>query len=112
MIIVRTDLKMGRGKLATQVAHASVSAALKVMREEREWFESWLSTGQKKVVVKVDSEKELLEKYREALEKGLPTVLIRDAGLTQLPPGVATTVGIGPAPEELIDSITKSLKLL
>lgn len=103
---------MGKGKLAVQVAHASLSAALKVMEEKREWFEKWVASGQKKVVLKVDSEEDLLKRFGKALREGVPAVLIRDAGLTQIPPGTATAVGIGPAPEEVIDKVTSDLKLL
>jgi len=111
-IVVRTDLKMGKGKLCAQVAHASLEAALKAMREKPAWFEAWLSSGQKKVVLKVPGEKELLEIYQKAKSLGLPVSLIRDAGRTQLAPGTLTAVAVGPAPEEEVDKVTGNLKLL
>ncbi|MRN69055.1 MAG: peptidyl-tRNA hydrolase, partial [Nitrosopumilales archaeon] len=37
---------------------------------------------------------------------------VEDRGLTQIPAGTATCIGIGPAPTELIDRVTSRLKLL
>ena len=112
VILVRTDLKMGRGKLAAQVAHASVGAVLKAMKTHKEWFEKWMVEGQAKVVLRVPNESKLLEYRDKALSVGLPTELVVDRGLTQLKPGTTTCLGIGPAPSELIDVLTGTLKLL
>lgn len=112
VIVVRTDIKMSKGKIAAQVAHAAVTAALEAMKKKPEWFNAWLEEGQKKVVLKVNSDKELIEIYNKALAMNLPVALIRDMGLTEIPPGTLTTVAIGPAPEDKIDRITGKLKLL
>jgi peptidyl-tRNA hydrolase, PTH2 family len=41
-IIVRTDLEMGKGKLAAQVAHAAVQAAENIRLYMPEWYNEWL----------------------------------------------------------------------
>jgi len=38
--------------------------------------------------------------------------LVRDRGLTQVPPGTITCLGLGPAPADLLDSLTGNLTLL
>jgi len=109
---VRTDLKLGKGKLCAQVAHASLSSFLETQKTRLEWAEKWLKEGQKKVVVKVESLNDLMQIKRKCEVENLPHALIQDKGLTQIPPGTITCLGIGPAPEELIDKITGKLKLL
>jgi len=111
-IVVRTDIKMSKGKLAVQVAHASLIAAFKAYERYREWFEKWWSSGQKKVVLKGGGEKDLMDLANKAREKDLPVSIVRDAGLTELEPGTLTAIAIGPAPSKLIDDVTGELKLL
>ncbi len=112
MIVVRSDLKMGKGKLAAQVAHASISAAEEAMRSKQGWYNRWKEEGQAKIVLKVGSEGELRELLRKAEETGLPSALVQDRGLTQLDPGTTTSLGLGPAPDDLLDRLTGKLKLL
>ncbi|MEM7815875.1 MAG: peptidyl-tRNA hydrolase Pth2 [Candidatus Aenigmatarchaeota archaeon] len=109
VIAVRKDLKLDKGKLAVQVAHASVDSYKKSSPSVRE---EWEREGSKKVVVKVESLNELLEVHRKAKSLKLPCSLIRDAGRTHLKPGTITAVGIGPAEEERIDRVTGRLKML
>jgi len=111
-IIIRTDLKMGKGKIAAQASHAAVSAAEEARKHREDWWEAWLEEGQRKVVVKVRSETELLQLKREAGKMRLPFALIYDRGLTQLPPDTLTCLGIGPAPDDEVDKITGKLPLL
>jgi PTH2 family peptidyl-tRNA hydrolase len=112
VIAVRTDLGMSKGKTAVQVAHGSVSAAERARVTKQEVWRAWFREGQKKVAVKVGSEEEILELRKQAITHGLPQAIIRDAGMTELPPGTLTVIGIGPAKSEEVDEVTKDLKLL
>lgn len=109
VIVIRTDLKMGKGKIAAQAAHASVAAFLSAKQADRDL---WLDEGMKKAVLKVSNEKELSNIFKLAKKNKLPAELITDAGLTQIKTGTHTSVGIGPASESKIDRITGKLKLL
>jgi PTH2 family peptidyl-tRNA hydrolase len=112
VIVVRQDLQMGKGKLAAQTAHAAVSAAERVRRSRLEWYQEWVESGQAKVVVKVNSLDDLLDVKARCETESLPTYLVQDRGLTQIPSGTITCLGIGPAPSAKIDKITGHLKLL
>ncbi|MEB2836050.1 MAG: peptidyl-tRNA hydrolase Pth2 [Desulfurococcales archaeon] len=114
-IVLRKDLRMSPGKAAAQAAHASCEAVFRVMdsgnREWLAWLRAWKVEGQKKIVLRVNSERELIQVYTDAVALGLPTSLVEDAGLTQLPPGTKTAVAVGPAPAQLVDKVTGSLRL-
>lgn len=103
---------MGKGKIAVQVGHASVTAAEETRKRRPEWWKAWLDEGQRKVVVRVESESQLDDLRKDAQDLGLTAEIIHDSGLTQVEPGTATCIGIGPAPAELVDKITGELPLL
>jgi len=111
VIVIRGDLKIGKGKMAAHVAHASLSAYKKVERKYPDLAREWEETGQKKVVVKVPDEAALIELF-EAVKREIPCELIRDAGLTQIEPGTLTALGIGPWNDGEIDKFTAKLKLV
>ncbi len=109
VIVVRDDLKLSRGKLAVQVAHASLLAYEK---GDKKLKEEWKREGQKKIVLRVKNLEELMNIADNAERAGLPVAIVKDAGLTEIPPGTITAVGIGPEKEGKIDRITGDLPLL
>ena len=111
-LVFRKDLQLSKGKIAAQAGHAAVSAAQDAYTHYKKWWEAWLYEGQRKIAVKVEDEKELRELEKAADEVGLPHALIIDAGLTEIPEGTVTCLGIGPAPAERIDRLTSKLQLL
>lgn len=109
VILARHDLKLSKGKLAVQVAHASVECVLKSQKNK---VDAWRNEGMKKVVLKVKDLEELHKFIQQANNEGLITALITDAGLTELPAGTTTCLGIGPDAEEKIDKVSGKLKLV
>ena len=109
VIVVRNDLKMSKGKMAAQVSHASVETILKANRED---VNKWRAQGMKKVVLKVETLKELQKIKQDAEDHGIVNALIQDAGHTELTPGTLTCVGVGPDKEEKVDAITGHLKMV
>ncbi len=112
VIIIRADLKMGKGKIAAQSSHASLAAFKKTERKHPEIVREWEMEGQKKVILKVNSESELLECFELAKREEIPAELVRDAGHTQIEAGTLTCVGIGPWDDEELDELFGKLKLL
>jgi PTH2 family peptidyl-tRNA hydrolase len=110
ILVVRTDLGMGRGKLAAQVAHAAVAAALAAV--DRADLIEWLNEGQPKVVLRVSSAEQLQDVADRARQASLPVEVICDAGRTQVGAGTLTCCAIGPADAQRIDAITGELSLL
>ena len=107
-IVARTDIGMGQGKLAAQVAHASLSAYEDTDDRTRR---AWKGGGQKKVVLKASGEDELFALADRAEREGIPNAIVRDAGHTQLEPGTVTALAVGPADEEVVDRVTGDLSL-
>lgn len=109
VIVVRKDLKLGVGKIASQVAHAAIGSMKHVNADT---VNEWESEGSKKVVLKINNLKELKEIETKLKKIKMPYFLVKDAGLTQLKAGTVTALGIGPVEEKEIDKITGKLKLL
>ena len=111
VIVVRKDLKLTKGKMSAQVAHASLEAYRKAKDMHPLHTKHWLNTGAKKVVLYIENKKELLELMKE-IPDNIPHKLIIDAGKTHLEPGTITCLGIGPWEEAELDKITGHLKLV
>ncbi|AWB26842.1 peptidyl-tRNA hydrolase Pth2 [Halococcoides cellulosivorans] len=107
-IVARTDLGMGEGKLAAQVAHASLMAYEDASDDA---IDAWKRGGQTKVVLGVAGADALSDLADQARRARLPHGLVTDAGRTQLDPGTQSAVAIGPAPVADVDAITGDLSL-
>jgi PTH2 family peptidyl-tRNA hydrolase len=129
IIAVRKDLNMRKGKLAAQVAHASMAVILDMMSKRsmlmdkmEEWVLllqngdpvcEWLHGPFAKIVVGVNSEDELMDLYISASMAKVPNALIQDAGRTEFHgEKTYTCIAIGPDDPKKIDKITGHLKLL
>ena len=112
VILARDDLNMRKGKLAAQVAHASVAVCLELASlpkkaSQRVPFDLWMEDGHAKIVLGVLTEEELVAAYKAAKAAGIPATLITDSGTTEFR-GVPTktVVSIGPWWTDDIDLIT------
>ncbi|MHA2218452.1 MAG: aminoacyl-tRNA hydrolase [Candidatus Hodarchaeales archaeon] len=133
VIVIRKDLNMRTGKLAAQVAHASMAVLLDKMERspvihdvqgligvrytlnlrDKSPIYQWLNDSFVKIVVYVNSLEDLLVLRDNAESIKIPTALITDAGRTEFhgKPTV-TALAIGPDKAEKIDKVTGDLPLL
>lgn len=132
VIVARRDLRMPSGKLAAQVAHASIKVFLDIgtwidnyqSNRENEPFnkfefpkvseamEYWMRESFPKAVLGIDSEMDIEILYAEAQRAGLPCSKIIDTGRTVYNgEHNLTCIAIGPAERSVIDKITGHLPL-
>ena len=118
VLVIRSDLNVGRGNLVSQGAHASIMFLVHRLfdaevGEKDHAIQEWLTHGMTKICVRVGSEAELFEIAQKAQDAGLTVHVITDAGHTEFA-GVPTKtcLAIGPDEEGKIDALTGSLKLL
>ena len=110
VIVVRKDLKLPKGKLAVQASHASVSLAMKA-KDTRE-YQHWFNSGQKKILVYCENEKQLLIILQKSKDNNLKNSLVIDAGRTVVEPGTKTCIALGPAEESAFIGLTDKLQLI
>lgn len=114
VIVVRKDLNMSPGKLAVQVAHACVSAVSEIWDDPYvTYFVKWYDGGtmQRKIVLQVKDLAALEKFVRKLQEQNIPHFIVKDLGFTELEPNTVTCVGLPPLPAEVIDPLTKRLRL-
>ncbi|KAL3500601.1 hypothetical protein ACH5RR_039694 [Cinchona calisaya] len=112
VLVVRQDLKMGQGKIASQCAHAATGIYAELIQSHRSLLRQWELCGQAKIVVTCKNQQEM-NKLKEAAEDiGLPTFVVADAGRTQVSTGSKTVLAIGPGSKSAVDSVTGKLRLL
>jgi len=108
-LIIRNDVKMSCGKRCAQAGHAAIGA---YNGADKSLQKAWMAEGQKKVVLKANDERTLFHLKFLAEQAGISHSLIQDAGMTEIPPGTITALGLGPAESRDLDKITGNLTLL
>lgn len=112
VLVVRNDLNLGKGKIGAQCAHAAVLCCENANGKDPNLVKAWLSLGQPKVVLRVNTLSELRTLEREAKKQGVVSGVVQDAGRTQVEAGTVTVLALGPDSVKNIDSITGHLRLL
>ncbi|VVB69875.1 Peptidyl-tRNA hydrolase [uncultured archaeon] len=108
MIFIRNDLKMGKGKIAAQAAHASIASFLE---NDDEKNSEWINQGMKKIVLKIN-ENDVKNIVSECKKNKINFAVIHDAGKTQVEAGTLTAIGVGPEEEKKLEKPFQKYKLL
>lgn len=110
VILVNGDVKMGKGKIAGQVAHAvaRLERDTEAIRDKRH-YALWVANDETKIVKKT-SEANLVHALATFMLQGAREV--RDAGKTQVPAGTLTAVALPPLPKNEIPEWIQQLPLL
>jgi len=112
VIVMRTDLGMSVGKMIAQACHAAVACNEQAKKTHSRQWARWRDEGAKKVAVEAESLEELRGLARRAEELDIVSVLIQDAGHTEVAPGTTTCLGVGPDQSQKVDRVTGSLPLI
>lgn len=113
VIVMRSDLNMRKGKCIAQGSHASMAFLTKnYPRQLSEIQKEWLENSFTKICVKVQSEQELLDIEKRAIENNIECHVITDNGKTEFD-GVPTKtcLALGPDKSSVLDKITGHLSL-
>ena len=108
--LCRVDLQLSPGKLAVQCAHAAIESLKRAKKTHSRMVQRWNESASRKVCLAVEDESELEHFLELVQEASLPFALIKDAGLTEVPPGTVTVLGVGPGPRHTMDSLFRSLR--
>ncbi len=129
-IVVRKDLNMRKGKLAAQVAHASMKVFFDKMTIFPNKFEpnglpyakinslsesmvAWMEGPFTKIVLGCDSEDEIHDLASKAKTLKIPYAVIEDSGKTEFyKTPTITCIALGPCDSDIIEQLTQQYKLL
>lgn len=116
-LVIRQDLSMSKGKIASQCCHAALACYRLIATDPSrdsynpELTSRWLYHGQAKITLKCPDKETMDLLFAKALSLGVNSYVVHDAGRTQIEAGSATVLGLGPAPKAVLDEITGELKL-
>lgn len=118
VILIRSDLGMSPGKVASQCVHAALGCVRFVNDNNSSTkcnyqtkLQAWESTGEKIVCLRCDTLADMQNYFNVAHARDITVHAVRDAGRTEIAPGSITCLAIGPDTTTRIDIVTGTLRL-
>jgi peptidyl-tRNA hydrolase len=108
---------MGKGKIAVHVGHATQYIIEECVQRKHVTYTTWKRFhNSQKVVLKVNSEKDLVELHSKLVELSrklhFPVKIVKDDQATQSSDNMTIVVGFGPIRRDEADGVIGGLKLL
>ncbi len=111
--IIRGDLNLSAGKIASQAGHAYLDAFLLAQSERPDSISQYKTNHGIKICLQAKNLAALERAYEEAIAAGIPAVLITDLGYTVFEgQPTVTALGIGPARKEEVHHFLKRFQLM
>jgi PTH2 family peptidyl-tRNA hydrolase len=108
---VRKDLKMQKGKIASQCAHASIGLYKKLLKNKNNLLNDWEKSGSKKIVLKVDNESVFGDIIKYCQMNNILNHTVVDAGRTQIEANSKTVICVIEESKKL-NNLTRNYKLM
>lgn len=106
-LVVRSDLRMPKGKGAAQVGHGVLLAVREVERTGIgiEWLKEWEASSYAKIVLQAQNLEELLQLKAEFDTQNLISVMVVDEGRNHVAPKTETVLAVQPMPKHIATKI-------
>ena|SRR5919112_4298599 len=117
VFLVRNDIKMGKGKIAVHVGHATQHIIEECIQRKHVTYTTWKRFhNSQKMVLKVNSGKDLDEMHSKLVELShrlrFPVKIVKDDQATQWGENITIVVGFGPIRRDDVDCVIGGLRLL
>lgn len=120
-ILINNDLKMGKGKIASQACHSMCNATriLEQQRPRDKGYNKWLKNGQTKIVLRSGYQDMIdivnqyaVDQFVKRNSNDAWCVFTRDFGRTQITKDSLTSVVFKPVLKQLAPKMLRKMKLL
>lgn len=110
-ILARKDLPLSLGKFGAQAGHVAGTCMVLSDRRNSGNVDDYMAHGQPKITVAVDDEAELVKCFQLCREAMLVTVIVQDAGRTELDGKTLTMAAVGPCLRSALPQPVKRLQM-
>lgn len=117
IFLVRSDMKMSKGQIATQVADVTQYVIEECIQRKYITYITWKKFhASQKIVLKVNSTREFNELHLKLIESArqlnFPIKIVKDNKKIHISENIPTVLAFGPIKRNMVEHIVADLKLL